>query len=45
MKLLEKYYLVDISLRKILLGETNADTGHILENIVYLEVIEFQLAK
>ncbi len=36
---LEKYYLVDISLRHLLLGDKNAEVGHILENIVYLELI------
>jgi predicted AAA+ superfamily ATPase len=35
---LEKYYLVDMSLRHLLLGDTGRDTGHILENIVYLEL-------
>jgi predicted AAA+ superfamily ATPase len=39
LKSLEKYYLVDISLRRILLGDSSADVGHILENIVYLELI------
>ena len=39
LKSLEKYYLVDISLRHLLLGDRNADIGHILENIVFLELI------
>jgi len=39
LKSLEKYYLVDLSLRHILLGNRNTDVGHILENIVYLELI------
>jgi hypothetical protein len=39
LKSLEKYYLVDISLRNLLLGDKNTDVGHILENIVYLELI------
>lgn len=39
LKSLEKYYLVDIGLRRLLLGDKNADIGHILENIVYLELI------
>ena len=39
LKSLEKYYLVDISLRRLLLGDKNTDIGHILENIVYLELI------
>jgi predicted AAA+ superfamily ATPase len=39
LKSLEKYYLVDISLRRLLLGDKNIDIGHILENIVYLELI------
>lgn len=39
LKSLEKYYLVDIGLRRMLLGDSAADVGHILENIVYLELI------
>jgi len=39
LKSLEKYYLVDVSLRRLLLGDKNTDIGHILENIVYLELI------
>lgn len=34
-----KYYLVDIGLRYFLLGTKRADEGHILENIVYLELL------
>ena len=39
LKSLEKYYVVDVGLRKLLLGSQNTDIGHILENIVYLELI------
>lgn len=39
LKTLEKYYVVDIGLRYALLGGRNADVGHILENVVYLELI------
>ena len=39
LKSLEKYYLVDIGLRRMLLGDSAADVGHVLENIVYLELI------
>lgn len=39
LKSLEKYYLVDLGLRRMLLGDKNADIGHILENIVYLELL------
>ena len=34
-----KYYVSDIGLRYFLLGSKKADTGHILENIVFLELI------
>ena len=37
---LEKYYLVDIGLLNVLVGrERTSDRGHILENIVYLELL------
>ena len=39
LKTLEKYYTVDIGLRYMLLGSRSTDTGHILENIVYLELL------
>lgn len=39
LKSLEKYYLVDVGLRHMLLGESGRDIGHILENIIYLELI------
>lgn len=39
LKTLEKYYIVDIGMRYMLLGSRQADAGHILENVVYLELI------
>lgn len=39
LKLMEKYYAVDIGLRFLLLGQKANDVGHILENVVYLELI------
>lgn len=39
LKTLEKYYVVDIGLRFMLLGSKPADAGHILENVVYLELL------
>ena len=35
----EKYYATDVTMRYVLLGRKNLDAGHILENIVYLELI------
>ncbi len=34
-----KYYLVDVGLRYFLLGSKYIDSGHILENIVFLELL------
>ena len=34
-----KYYIVDSAFRKFLLSRTDSDRGHILENIVYLELV------
>jgi predicted AAA+ superfamily ATPase len=39
LKTLEKYYVVDIGMRYMLLGKSGFDVGHILENIIYLELI------
>ncbi|MBE6450859.1 MAG: ATP-binding protein [Alphaproteobacteria bacterium] len=35
----EKYYIADIALRNSLISHKNQDYGHILENIVYLELV------
>ncbi len=39
LKSLEKYYVSDIGLRNFMLGKKAMDVDHILENIVYLELI------
>lgn len=39
LKTLGKYYIVDTGLRNYLLGYRDGDTGHILENIVYFELL------
>lgn len=39
LKSLEKYYLVDQGLRGLLSGSSSRDIGHVLENIVYLELL------
>ena len=36
---LSKYYVADLGLRQMILGNRNIDTGHILENIIYLELL------
>ena len=39
MKTLGKYYIADTGLRNIILGFRNVDEGHLLENVVYLELM------
>lgn len=39
LKTLEKNYIIDIGFRNMLLGYRDADRGHILENIVFLELL------
>ena len=39
LKTLGKYYLSDTGLRNIILGFRNIDEGHLLENVVYLELL------
>lgn len=38
LKTLEKYYVVDIGMRSMLLGSKTMDVGFVLENVVYLEL-------
>lgn len=39
LKTLGKNYIIDLGFRNMLLGYRDADRGHILENVVYLELI------
>lgn len=39
LKTQEKYYVVDVGLRRLLLSRRAQDAGHILENVVYLELL------
>ena len=39
LKTMEKYYLVDVALRRVMLGRQGVDVGHLLENVVYLELL------
>lgn len=39
LRTLGKYYIVDIGLRNYLLGFRNRDNGHVIENVVYFELI------
>lgn len=36
---LAKYYVADLGLRQVMLGNRNIDRGHILENVIYLELL------
>ena len=39
LKTLYKNYIIDLGFRNMLLGYRNVDRGHILENIIYLELL------
>ena len=39
LRTLGKYYIVDVGLRNYLLGIRDRDRGHVIENIVYLELL------
>jgi predicted AAA+ superfamily ATPase len=39
LKTLGKYYIVDTGIRNLLLAGSSPDLGHLLENIIYLELI------
>lgn len=39
LKTLGKYYIADTGLRNIILGFRNIDEGHLLENVVYIELL------
>jgi predicted AAA+ superfamily ATPase len=39
LKTMEKNYLVDLGFRNMLLGYRDTDRGHILENVIYLELL------
>lgn len=39
LKTLNKYYLVDMGLRRLIVGDRGGEYGHILENVVYLELL------
>ena len=39
LKTQNKYYMVDMGLRYFVLGDRNADSGRMLENVVYLELL------
>jgi predicted AAA+ superfamily ATPase len=39
LKTLGKFYIVDTGIRNMLLGYRDADRGHILENVVYFELL------
>lgn len=41
LRTLEKYYVVDPGMRYWLLGRASQDVGHVLENVIYLELVRW----
>lgn len=39
LKTLSKYYIVDTGIRNMLMSNESSDLGHVIENVVYLELI------
>lgn len=39
LKTVEKYYIVDTGIRNQLTGLRNTDYGHVLENVIYFELL------
>ncbi|MDO5852109.1 MAG: ATP-binding protein [Methanobacteriaceae archaeon] len=39
LKTLSKYYVIDIGIRNMILGYSDSDKGHVLETIVYFELL------
>ena len=39
LKTLDKYYTADVGMRRMLLGDSEIDIGHTLENVIFLELI------
>lgn len=39
LKTLEKYYIIDTGIRNVILGFRDSDYGHVIENIVYFELL------
>ena len=39
LKTLDKYYSVDMGMRSVVVGRHGMDVGHVLENIIYLELL------
>ncbi len=39
LRTLSKYYIADLGLRNYLLGMPNSDRGHVIENVVYFELL------
>jgi hypothetical protein len=39
LKSLCKYYVADVGIRNFMLANSNADIGHVLENLIYLELM------
>lgn len=42
LKTLENYYIADTGMRNTILGFRNSDFGHLIENLIYFELLRLR---